>query len=269
MNNYSKIIDSIFMEKFNPNNPTADIPFSRSEILFHAKKLGIVAPKNIGDVVYSYRYRQTLPDNILNSAIPGHEWFIRGQGRGEYCFSLTKLSNILPNMSILPIKIPDYTPAIITLYRLSDEQSILCLVRYNRILDLFLGITAYSMQSHLRTTVKKVGQIEIDEIYIGVNKIGQHFIIPVQAKGGKDKIGVAQLSQDINYCRNAFPHLFCVPIAIYFLETEKRICIFRLTLEDNSVAIVEEKHYILVSHSDIDESYVSKVNTDSPFLLER
>jgi hypothetical protein len=39
-------------------------------------------------------------------------------------------------------------------------------VRYNRLLYIFLGLTTYSLQNHLRTTVKSVGgsQIAIDEI---------------------------------------------------------------------------------------------------------
>lgn len=45
---------------------------------------------------------------------------------------------------------------------------------------------------HLRTIVKGVGQIEIDDLYIGLDKYGCHYVIPVQAKDGKDQIGAVQ-----------------------------------------------------------------------------
>ncbi len=56
-----------------------------------------------------------------------------------------------------------------------DEQALLARVRYNRLVDIFLGIRAYSLQIHLRTNVKSKGQIEIDEIYVGVDRHGSQY----------------------------------------------------------------------------------------------
>lgn len=61
-------------------------------------------------------------------------------------------------------KIPDSTPGIIAKYALNDEQALLAKVRYNRLIDIFTGVACYSLQSHLRTTVPKIGQVETDEI---------------------------------------------------------------------------------------------------------
>ena len=66
---------------------------------------------------------------------------------------------------------------------MGDEQPSSPIVRYNRLIDTFLGLTTYSLQNHLRTTVEGMGQIEIDELYIGLDKHGCHYVIPVQAKG--------------------------------------------------------------------------------------
>ena len=90
------------------------------------------------------------------------------------------------------IKIPDATPEIISAYALNDEQALLAKVRYNRLIDLFLGITANSLQNHMRTTVKGIGQIEIDEVYVALDRRGIQYVIPVQAKGGKDQLSVVQ-----------------------------------------------------------------------------
>ena len=47
---------------------------------------------------------------------------------------------------------------------LRDGPALLAKVRYNRLVDIFIGITCYSLQNHLRTTVRSIGQVEIDEI---------------------------------------------------------------------------------------------------------
>src|ERR1022692_4109950 len=91
---------------------------------------------------------------------------------------------------MIAIKIPDATPEIIAAYALSDEQALLAKVLYNRLLDIFLVLTTYPLQNHLRATVKKMGdsQIEIGEVYVGVDKHGEQFALPVQAKGGSDRL---------------------------------------------------------------------------------
>ncbi len=37
----------------------------------------------------------------------------------------------------------------------------------------FTGITCYSLQNHLRTSVPDIGQVETDELYVGVDKKGR------------------------------------------------------------------------------------------------
>ncbi len=60
--------------------------------------------------------------------------------------------------------------------------------------------------NHLRTTVRSIGQIEIDEIYVGIDKRGAQYGSPVQAKGHSDKIGIVQIEQDIAVCAAKFPN---------------------------------------------------------------
>ena len=86
---------------------------------------------------------------------------------------------LTPNPNFAVTKIPDATPGIIGKYTFSDEQAVLARVRYNRLIDIFLGITCYSLQNHFRTTVPGMGQVETDEMYVGVDKSGAHYVIPV------------------------------------------------------------------------------------------
>ncbi len=245
---YSLIIAHVFFAHFKKGEH--EFSFLRDEIVDAVKQLGIQRPKNIGDVVYAFRYRKKLPIEIIKTQPKGFEWIIVGAGRAAYHFRLVPLNRILPNVNLVSIKIPDSTPEIIGNYALGDEQALLAKVRYNRLVDIFLGVTAYSLQNHLRTSVKGIGQIEIDEVYVAVDKHGRQFVIPVQAKGGHDQHGVVQTAQDVACCADKFPGLICRPVSVQFVSSTQ-IAMFELTEENGIVKIVEEKHYHLVASSDI------------------
>lgn len=92
-------------------------------------------------------------------------------------------------------------------------------MRYNRLIDVFTGLTCYSIQNHLRTTVLNIGQIEIDEIYLGISKRGAHYVIPCQAKSPGDRFGIVQVMQDIEFCKDRYPGAICkpiVPVLVFF-----------------------------------------------------
>jgi len=247
-NRYHAIIATVFAEHYCEDR--AEFEFTRDEFVAIAETLGIDLPKNIGDVLYSFRYRNELPESIRKTANPGQEWIIEGAGRARYRFKQVRLNRIVPREELLTIKVPDATPEIIAAYALSDEQALLAKVRYNRLVDVFLGITAFSLQNHLRTTVKNVGQIEIDEIYVGLDRHGRQFVVPVQAKGGNDKHGVVQTQQDILCCAEKFPNLICRAVSAQFMSDE-RIAMFELTVQDGEIRVVDERHYQLVTASDI------------------
>ena len=57
-NRYVQIIDAIFFKYYSEG--ATKVPFQRSDIIEAAKKLGIKLPKNVGDVIYSFRYRSDL-----------------------------------------------------------------------------------------------------------------------------------------------------------------------------------------------------------------
>src|SRR5579862_7180386 len=214
-NRYKQLIESIFFASY--RDGISEIPFHRDALVEFAKKLRIKLPDNLGDAIYSLRYRMTMPERITRTQPIGTEWIIEGRGKSQYAFKLASINRIVPNPELAAIKIPDATPEIIASYALTDEQALLAKVRYNRLIDIFLGITTYSLQNHLRTTVKGMGQIEIDEVYVGVNKNGQQFVIPVQAKGGTDQLATVQTSQDIACCSEKFPGLVCRPVSAQFM----------------------------------------------------
>lgn len=248
VSNYAIIIAKVFENHYKKG--IKDFEFSRTEFASIAEKLMIALPKNVGDIIYSFRYRRELPNSIIETAEEGMEWIIKGSGTALYRFKQVKLNRIVPREELLTVKVPDSTPEIIGAYALSDEQALLAKVRYNRLIDIFLGITAYSLQNHLRTQLKEIGQIEIDEVYVGIDKHGRQFVVPVQAKGGNDKHGVVQTDQDILYCQSKFPDLVCRAVSVQFMSNG-RIAMFELMVQDDEIKVVEERHYQLVTASTI------------------
>jgi hypothetical protein len=248
-NRYEQVITYVFEAHYKKG--LNEIPFVRPELIDAARSLGIKTISNIGDNIYSMRHgRMALPGSITEKAPEGKQWIIVGKGVGKYAFRLFK-GIVRPNLSLPVIKIPDSTPEIIAKYALNDEQALLAKIRYNRSIDLFLGLTAYSLQNHLRSTVTGIGQIEIDELYTAVNRRGAHFVLPVQAKDQKEFISPVQGLQDVKYCKQVFPDLICRPIAAQFMPDDV-MALFELSfIGDDEVQIQEEKHFKLVPASDI------------------
>ncbi len=58
--------------------------------------------------------------------------------------------------------------------------------------------------------------------YIGVDMSGHQFIVPIQAKGGSDKLGISQIKQDLVLCNEKFPNLiWCCIIKLDTIITKK------------------------------------------------
>jgi hypothetical protein len=157
-------------------------------------------------------------------------------------------------------KVPDATPGVIAMYALNDEQALLAKLRYNRLVDIFTRVTCYPLQSHLRTYVTRLGQVETDEIYIGVDRRGAHYVFPVQAKGKNERLNVVQIEQDVAMCRHKFPGLICRPIAAQFMRDDL-IVLFEFEEGEEGVVIASEKHYRLVAPEEIEDKDLAAYRT--------
>lgn len=247
---YESVIQKVFFDSFRKGKKEVD--FSRQQLVQAATTLG-VDPKNIGDLIYTYRYRRSLPADIAKEAAAGHVWIIRGAGSARYRFVAVAedYAFIRPRTGFAEVRIPDATPGIIARYALDDEQALLAKVRYNRLIDIFMGVATYSLQSHLRTQVPEIGQVETDEVYVGIDKQGAHYVFPVQAKGGSDQHNVVQIEQDFAMCAAKFPASICRAIAAQFIGPDK-IALFAFDANRKGEArILAEKHYVLVPSAKI------------------
>lgn len=255
MAKYDEIISHVFRDNYKAG--ARRVTFTRDELAEASSTLKFERIKNLGDIPYSYRFRKDLPLAITRNAPKDSEWIILGVGIGRYEFRLAQPSKVSPSSNRAKIKIPDATPEIVKKYAPgTDEQALLTKVRYNRLVDVFTGLTCYSIQNHLRTTVENTGQIEIDEIYLGVSKAGAHYVIPCQAKSPGDRFGIVQVMQDIEFCRQRYPNAICKPLALQFLSEEK-VAILELSVEDDGdtfrLSVIDERHYQLTTRDGISE----------------
>lgn len=265
---YSQIIERVFDDNY--VEAAEEVPFTRAEFAAVARDLGITLPDNLGDVLYSFRYRVGLPAAILARQPTGKEWAIFPDGRSKYRFVAVPFATVLPTRGMTITKIPDSTPGLIERYALSDEQALLAKLRHNRLLDIYSGVTTYSLQSHLRTTVtirerphptrpgetqRDIAQVETDEIYVGVDKHGAHYVFPIQAKGGSDFLSVVQIWQDFMVCKHKaeFTSLLARPVAAQFMEGNA-IALFSFEWDGGygiTVAPGSERHYLLVDAAEL------------------
>ena len=250
MNRYAAIIERIFLDRYSDGD--ISIGFQRQDIIEAAQALEIDLPLNLGDVIYSFRYRTPLPSSIQALAAEGEMWVIRPAGRGLYQFSLVPILNLAPNRNLEITKVPDSTPGVVVKYSQGDEQSLLARLRYNRVMDIATGLTCYSLQNHFRTSIPNIGQVETDEIYVGIDKRGAHYVIPVQAKSGTDSLSIVQIEQDFDVCEARFPSLIAKPIGAQFID-DQTVAIFEFERSDEGIRVSAERHYQLVEPDQVTE----------------
>ena len=66
---YGAIIEKVFFDHY--KRGATDLPFPREDLVAAAGELGISLPKNLGDVIYSFRYRTPMPAAIVETATRG------------------------------------------------------------------------------------------------------------------------------------------------------------------------------------------------------
>ena len=264
-----QIIDKIFAARHRPG--LQEVTFTRDDLISAAAALGAPRPKNLGDIVYSLRYRVPLPDSIRQTAPPGREWAIFPGGNAVYTLRTVPFNLIEPRKGLRTIRLPDATPGVISKYSLTDEQALLARVRYNRLLDVFTGLACYPLQSHLRTSITitnamdgtpSSSQVETDDVYVGLDEHGAHYVLPVQAKGGSDSLSVIQIWQDLRVAEQKFADLIARPVAAQFME-QSVIALFEFQESNDEITIAREHHYSLVPPEELDSAELAAYRTAS------
>jgi len=245
LTDYDKIIIALFQKKYKSGKGKREIGFTKDELVETAKKLGMEL-RNPPDVVYTFRTRRALPKEIGRTG----NWVLRSRGKGKFSFAKTKRGAFVEiQEGLAHIEILSALPEIVEKYATNDEQGLLSTIRYNRLIDIFTGITCFHLQSHIRTTIEGEGQVEIDDLYVGIDEDGKEYILPTEAKSPdeRDKLGWFQVANLVKFAKQYFPGLRCRPIAAKPMG-ENIVCL--VEFDDNSdyekIGITNIKVYRLI-----------------------
>ncbi len=223
-----------------------ELAFSKDELVQVCQDLSIVI-NNVPDIPYHYR---TGRSDLLFEIQETGNWVIEGAGKGQYVFvKLERAPYIHIPQELFVTEIPEATPDIVLKYGGTDEQAILTKVRYNRLVDTFLSLTAYHLQGHVRSSVQGLGQVEIDDLYVGVDADGKWYVIPIEAKsvGPKERLGVVQVRQVILYAQQVYSDLVLCPVGIKSLEGDSLVFVeFDDKAELEEIAVKRYMRYKLV-----------------------
>src|SRR5437868_1630175 len=85
--------------------------------------------------------------------------------------------------------------ALLGKHAFNDEQALLARVRYNRLVDIFTGVTCYSLQNHLRTAVPEMGQVERMKSTLGWTKRARSMSSRFKPKAAKTSLALFRSSK--------------------------------------------------------------------------
>jgi hypothetical protein len=116
-----------------------------------------------------------------------------------------------------------------------------------RLVDIFLGITCYHLQGHVRAYVTDSGQVEIDDLYLGVDTEGNRYVIPVEAKTAGEPLGVVQVVSLNSFAQENFPDLILRSIAIKSWTDDSIFFVrFNDSLDCDEIEVIEYRRYRLI-----------------------
>lgn len=254
---YERVIEKIFTDRFDGEVYGFDFP--RNAINEATDALNLKRISNVGDVIYTYKARRYLPQSIQDTAAAGRTWVVRTVGTSQYRFDQVENGSFAVDSTLAATLVPDSTPALIQMYRQSDEQSLLATVRYNRLIDIFTRLSCFSVQNHLRTNLAGTGQIEVDELYVGIDRVGAHYVLPIEVKSASDMLGYNQIANMFELCSQRFPDLIARPMGAQFIDSET-IALMEFQQRPLSIEIdkAEERHYRLVPADELPREVVEE-----------
>ncbi len=240
-NAYDRLLTALFKQHW--KSGAVDVPFTKDDLIEKAQSLGVKV-KNLPDVLYTYRNRRPFPHAILAKG----NWVIASRGPGRYAFEKVAGAAIIEVPHKLKrYNIPYAVPEIVARNIANDEQGLLTVVRYNRLLDVFTGVACFHLQTHIQTHVPKHGQVQIDDLYVGVDKNGAGYVLPVEAKDSGESLGIDKVVALTLFAQHKFPNLVCRPMAVIRQAPDEIACIeFEPAVELKSVSLMEMRCYRLL-----------------------
>ena len=253
---YVPVITKIFMERFRQG--ASSIIFSLDDVRNACDALG-VSSRNPADVIYRMRSRTKLPAEILDRGFH----VLRCTGRGQYAFEKATSAIFEPPFTDPTIMV-DTTPMPVRrllpiLLADMDEQAVLTVASYCRVLDHFTGMTIYRLRSHVRKSVPGVGQAELDAVDVGIARSEDDIpvIFPIEAKALADALNRVQVFNMVQYAAHYYPELKVRPLAIKVDEASVlHVVEFNIPKKKSELRIIKAASYI-IDTSDAQKAAIS------------
>lgn len=245
----SKVYGPILLHIFNARwrQRASTVTFTLDDIRTAAEELKLEL-RNPADLIYRMRARTILPKEILDKGF----FILRSFGRGRYQFE-KGLTTIFQPLDSEPVEAIDQTPLPVRRFlheKLADmdEQAILTVVSYSKLLEHFTGLQIFRLRNHFRKGVPHVGQVEIDAIDVGVSAADSDkpIIFPIEAKPAGDQINRVQIFNMVQYAQHHLPGFPIRPLAIKVDEDSiLHIMEFNAAVKPADLRIARSASYIL------------------------
>jgi hypothetical protein len=243
---YVPILVDIFQRKYQDGDEI--VQFTLDEVRETAERLDMKI-RNPSDLVYRMKSRTKLPSEILDKGFT----IIKIVKKGVYQFQLGE-STIVDLTKENVIQIQDTTPVAVRRFleeKLSeiDEQGLLTIVHYCDLLSHFTGLKIYRLKSHVRKSVVNIGQVEVDEVDIGVglDSLETPIIFPIEAKSASDPLNWTQIANQVNFSKQLFLNYVIRPIGIKVdYDSLLHIIEFTPEMEANKIKIKNSATYNLI-----------------------
>lgn len=242
---YGPILLHIFNSRWRKGAPT--VIFTLDDVRNAADALELEV-RNPADLIYRMRSRTVLPKEILEKGF----YILRATGRGQYQFEKGS-STLFQPLDNVPTEALDITP--LPVRRLlpeklaeMDEQAILTLASYCRLLDHFSGLTIYRLRNHVRKSVPGVGQAELDAIDVGVALRDDEMpvVFPIEAKAAPDALNRVQIHNMIRFAAHYFPGHEIRPLAIKAdYDSVLHLMEFNTSIKAADLKITRSASYVL------------------------
>jgi hypothetical protein len=210
---YARILLWVFRNRGEHDPASGDFLFAQQDIRDGAAALGVDV-RNFPDLTYYLRSRvRQLPPEIADAGYTT----IAMRGQGQYALVTGEDKIIVPaGTEVVTVPLDPIPEAIRDLFR-QDEQSVLSVVRHLDLVTDFIGAKAYHIQGHLRTTGSRRQQVEADDIWAAPDLEGQRTMLPIEAKGIRERLGRNQMISTVDAVRVKHPSLPVAPLAVQLL----------------------------------------------------
>jgi hypothetical protein len=193
---------------------TGDLLFTQADLRKAAEELGLEV-RNFPDLAYNLRSRSPLPPEIVEAGYTT----IAMRGRGKYALVTGEDKVEIPSGTDVVVVSTKPIPAQILDILRADEQSILSAIRYLDLISEFMGTKAYHLQGHLRTSGSLGQQVEADDVWVAVYPDKSRTILPIEAKGPRERLGRHQMMSTIDAVLKKIPGFPVVPLAAQLEES--------------------------------------------------